>query len=95
MAKGRLTEDLEHRGGISEAAETGCDLAEEDELVGRLNRGEGQSKVLPDGDTAAQGGSIVTFALSALGSESDAHPGSLLLTLDTIRRERNSSKRVI
>lgn len=80
--KGSLTEDFEHSGGISNPSRTSCDLTVEDELIRRLNRGDGQTEVLSNGDTPAQGGSNITFALSTLGSESYSHPGSLLLFLD-------------
>ena len=87
--QGKLTEDFERSGGISNPRGTSCDLAVEDELVGRLNLGDEQSQILPDGDAAAQGSSIITFALSTMRSESDARPGSMLLFLHTISKRIN------
>lgn len=80
--EGQLTEDFEHSGGICDPSGTSGDLAVEDKLIGRLNRGDGQGEVLSDSDPPSQRGAIVAFSLATLEAESHPLPGSLLLLLD-------------
>lgn len=85
---GRLTEDFEHGGSISNPSGASGDLAVENELVRGLNRGDGQGEVLSDSDPPSQRGAVIAFPLATLGAESHALPGSLLLLNEQKDRRR-------
>lgn len=75
---GRLTEDFEQRGSLSDPGWASGDLAVEVQLIGGLDIGDGQGEVLSDGDTSGQGGVVIALSLATLG-ESHALPVSLLV----------------
>lgn len=85
---GQLTEDFEHSGGLPDAGRSSVGLTEEAELVRRLDRGDGQSEVLSDSGPASQRGAVIGFSVAALGAESNALPGFLLLLDGWMNRKR-------
>lgn len=85
---GQLTEDFERSGGLPDAGRSSIGLAEEAELIRRLDRGDGQSEVLSDSGPASQRGAVIGFSVIALGAESNALPGFLLLLDGLMNRKR-------
>lgn len=88
--KGRLTEDFEHSGGISNPGAASGDLAVVGELIGRLNRGDGQGGVPSDGDASGQRGALVALHSAVLGAERHALPDSCLLLQDGRRKSKRT-----